>query len=96
MTKDEFALLVAEKSGLSREEADAAVDAFLESVAEALKNGEEIEIAGFGKLSTRGSTALQETADELRGSAEELDRGHQEFLRNVGRSQQTLKEIAKS
>jgi Bacterial DNA-binding protein len=65
--------------------AAAAVDVLLESMAESLKRGEELEISGIGTFSAP-RTELHRAADELRGGAEELDREHQEFLRNIGRS----------
>ncbi|MBD0328998.1 MAG: HU family DNA-binding protein [Thermoleophilia bacterium] len=52
MTKQEFVGRVAQKSGLSQREAAKAVDAFLESVTDALKTGEAITFTGFGKFST--------------------------------------------
>ena len=53
MTKAEFIDRVAERSGLSKREATKAVDAFLESVTEALKNGESVSFTGFGKFSAQ-------------------------------------------
>ena len=52
MTKQEFVDQVATKSGLSRRDAGKAVDAFLDSVTDALKQGESISFTGFGKFST--------------------------------------------
>ena len=53
MTKSEFVDRVASKSGLSRRDATKAVDAFLESVEEALKSGESVSFTGFGKFSAQ-------------------------------------------
>ena len=53
MTKQEFVDRVASKSGLNRREASKAVDAFLESVTESLKQGDSVSFTGFGKFSTQ-------------------------------------------
>lgn len=50
MTKAEFIDKVAEKANLTKKEAGAAVDAFLETVQDALKRGEAITFTGFGKF----------------------------------------------
>ena len=52
MTKQEFIKQVAQKSGLSDRDAGKAVDAFLESVTDALKAGDAVTFTGFGKFST--------------------------------------------
>ena len=59
MTKHEFVDRVASKSGLSRRDASKAVDAFLESVTDALKSGESVSFTGFGKFSTAQRAARQ-------------------------------------
>ena len=51
MTKQEFIQRVASKSGLSNRDAGKAVDAFLESVTDALKSGDSVNFTGFGKFS---------------------------------------------
>jgi DNA-binding protein HU-beta len=51
MTKAEFVANVAEKTGLTQVQAKEAVDAFLESVTDSLKVGEDVAFAGFGKFS---------------------------------------------
>jgi DNA-binding protein HU-beta len=50
MTKAEFIDKVAEKANLTKKDAQAAVDAFLEAVEDALKRGESITFTGFGKF----------------------------------------------
>lgn len=57
MTKSEFVDRVASKSGLSRRDATKAVDAFLESVQEALQSGESVSFTGFGKFSAQQRNA---------------------------------------
>ncbi len=53
MTKQEFIGEVASKTGLSSRDAAKAVDAFLESITEALRGGQEVAFTGFGKFSTQ-------------------------------------------
>ena len=59
MTKQEFVGRVAEKSGLSQRDAGKAVDAFLESVTDALKSGDSVSFTGFGKFSTADRKARE-------------------------------------
>lgn len=51
MNKSEFVASVAEKAGLSKTDAQKAVNAFAEVVAEQLKKGEKITLVGFGTFS---------------------------------------------
>jgi DNA-binding protein HU-beta len=53
VTKQEFVDRIASKSGLSRREAAKAVDAFLDTVTDALKRGQDVSFTGFGKFSTQ-------------------------------------------
>ncbi|MCR5388475.1 MAG: HU family DNA-binding protein [Lachnospiraceae bacterium] len=48
MNKTELVAAVAAKAGLSKKDADSAVKAFTEVVAEELKKGEKIQMVGFG------------------------------------------------
>ena len=50
MTKQEFVDKVADKAGLSKRDAGAAVDAFLDTVEESLKGGDPVTFTGFGKF----------------------------------------------
>jgi DNA-binding protein HU-beta len=59
VTKQEFVDRVATKSGLSKRDASKAVDAFLDSVTEALKRGDSVSFTGFGKFSTAHRAARQ-------------------------------------
>lgn len=59
MTKAEFVDRVASKSGLQRRDAAKAVDAFLESIEESLKQGEAVSFTGFGKFSAQQRSARQ-------------------------------------
>jgi DNA-binding protein HU-beta len=59
MTKQEFVAKVQQKSGLSNRDAAKAVDAFLESVTDALKGGDAVTFTGFGKFSTSQRAARE-------------------------------------
>lgn len=48
MNKTELVAAVAEKAGLSRKDAEAAVKAFTDTIADALKDGDKVQIVGFG------------------------------------------------
>ena len=48
MNKTELVAAVAEQTGLSKKDAEAAVKAFTDVVAEALKAGDKIQLVGFG------------------------------------------------
>lgn len=48
MNKTELVAAVAEQAGLSKRDAEAAVKAFTDVVAEALKAGDKIQLVGFG------------------------------------------------
>jgi DNA-binding protein HU-beta len=57
VTKQEFVDRVATKSGLNKRDAGSAVDAFLDSITEALQRGESVSFTGFGKFSTQHRAA---------------------------------------
>jgi DNA-binding protein HU-beta len=57
VTKQEFTDEVASKSGLSKRDASKAVDAFLETVTETLRNGDSVSFTGFGKFSPQHRNA---------------------------------------
>jgi DNA-binding protein HU-beta len=59
VTKQEFVDRVAQKSGLNRKDAAGAVDAFLDSITESLRRGEEVSFTGFGKFSAQHRAARQ-------------------------------------
>jgi len=48
--KSEFVEKVSDRTGLSKKDAGAAVDAFIEVVQSSLSNGDEIQFTGFGKF----------------------------------------------
>ncbi|HDZ59785.1 MAG TPA: DNA-binding protein, partial [Actinobacteria bacterium] len=51
--KSEFISAVADKADLNKTQAAAAVDAFIETVTEALQRGEDVQFTGFGKFSVQ-------------------------------------------
>ena len=59
MTKQEFIQRVSAKSGLSARDADKAVDAFLDTITDALRRREQVTFTGFGKFSAQDRAARQ-------------------------------------
>ncbi|MDO4755601.1 MAG: HU family DNA-binding protein [Parabacteroides sp.] len=57
MNKTEFINSVAEKSGLSKADAKKAVDAFVETVSNELKEGGKVALLGFGSFSVAEKSA---------------------------------------
>jgi len=57
VTKQEFVERVSSKSGLSRKDASTAVDAFLDTITDSLRSGEEVSFTGFGKFSAQQRAA---------------------------------------
>jgi nucleoid DNA-binding protein len=52
VSKQKFVERLAERTGMARRDAAKAVDAFLETVTDTLKDGDAITFTGFGKFST--------------------------------------------
>lgn len=53
MNKVELVTKMAEKSNLTKKEAALALDAFIESVEEALENREKVQLVGFGTFEAK-------------------------------------------
>ena len=53
MNKTELIAAMAEKSGLTKKDAEAALTAFVESVEEALKAGDKVQLVGFGTFEVK-------------------------------------------
>ena len=53
MLKTELISKVAEKSGLTKIQADAAMNAMIETITEALAEGDKISLKGFGSFEVR-------------------------------------------
>jgi DNA-binding protein HU-beta len=52
VTKQEFVDAVADRADMSKRDAGVAVDAVLDTITDALKQGDSITFTGFGKFST--------------------------------------------
>jgi DNA-binding protein HU-beta len=59
VNKQEFIDRVADKAGLSKRDAAEAVDAFLDSITDVLRTGDEVSFTGFGKFTTQRRAARQ-------------------------------------
>ena len=57
MTKQDFVDAVADRSGMSKRDAGAAVDAVLDTITETLRRGDAVTFTGFGKFSTSARAA---------------------------------------
>ena len=53
MNKAELIAAVAEKSGLSKKDSEAAVNAALEAITGALSDGEKVQLVGFGSFEVK-------------------------------------------
>jgi DNA-binding protein HU-beta len=57
MKKTELVAKMAEEAGLTKVQAEAALNAFVETVKEALAEGDEVPVAGLGKFEVRERAA---------------------------------------
>ena len=57
MNKTELIAKMADKAELSKKDAEKALNAFVESVTEGLKNGEKVVLVGFGSFETKKRAA---------------------------------------
>ena len=48
MSKTELVAAIAERTGLTKKDSEAAVNAFVETLTEQLKKGEKVQLIGFG------------------------------------------------
>jgi len=53
MNKSELIAAVAEKAGISKKDADKAVNAFVDSIIGTLKSGDKVQLVGFGTFEVR-------------------------------------------
>ena len=63
MNKAELIAAVAEKTEFTKKDAEAAVNAVVSSVEDALKNGEKVQLIGFGTFEVRNRS--EEHTSEL-------------------------------
>ena len=68
MNKTELVAAIAEKAELSKKDAEKALKAFTETVAETLKNGDKIQLVGFGTFEV-AERAAREGRNPLTGEA---------------------------
>jgi len=59
MNKTQLIDVVAVKTGLKKKEADAAVNATIEAIAEALKAGDKVQLIGFGTFEVKERAARE-------------------------------------
>ncbi|HHV28741.1 HU family DNA-binding protein [Acetivibrio mesophilus] len=57
MNKTELVNSIASKSGLSKKNSEAALNAFIASVEEALKSGDKVVLVGFGTFEVKNRAA---------------------------------------
>ena len=57
MNKTELIAAIAEKSGLTKKDSEKALLAFVESVEDALKQGEKVQLVGFGTFDVKTRAA---------------------------------------
>ena len=57
MNKSELVAAMAEKSRLTKKDCEAALDAFVATIADALKNGDKVQLVGFGAFEVKERAA---------------------------------------
>ena len=73
MNKSELVAALAEKTEMTKKSAEASLNALVEIVTDELKNGEKIQLVGFGTFETRKRAARKgrnpDTGEEMKISA---------------------------
>ena len=59
MNKSELVTSIAEKSELTKKDAEAALNAFMRTVEETLETGEKVQLVGFGTFEVRDRKARE-------------------------------------
>lgn len=59
MNKSELVASIAEKSGLTKKDAEQALNGFISSVQEALADGEKVQLVGFGTFEVKDRKARE-------------------------------------
>lgn len=59
MNKGEFVKAMADKAGVTLKEASVAYDAFVDVVTDALKQGDKVQLVGFGTFEVREKAARE-------------------------------------
>ena len=69
MNKSELITAMSEKSSLSKKDCEAALDAFVSAVGDALKSGDKVQMVGFGTFEVRERAARKgqnpQTGEEI-------------------------------
>ena len=58
MNKTELIAAVAEKAELSKKDAEAAITATIDAITDSLKNGEKVQLVGFGSFEVKARAEL--------------------------------------
>ena len=67
MNKSELVESIAHKAGLTKKDSEAALNAFVESVTEALKKNDKVQLIGFGTFQIRNRAGRNpQTKEEIR------------------------------
>ena len=53
MNKTELVAIIAEKTGITKKDAESVLSATIESITKALKDGDKVQLVGFGTFETR-------------------------------------------
>lgn len=76
MNKTELVEKVAEVTDMTKKEASAVLDAVLDTIAEALKEGEKVQLIGFGNFESRQRAARKgrnpQTGEEIEIAASKV------------------------
>ncbi len=64
MNKTELVAAIAEKTELSKKDAEAALKAFVDVVSDELKKGEKVQLVGFGTFEVSERAASKEKSSE--------------------------------
>ena len=59
MNKTQLIDAIADKSGLKKKEAEAALNAFVDAVSDALKAGDKVQLIGFGTFEVKARAARE-------------------------------------
>jgi DNA-binding protein HU-beta len=59
MTKTELISAVAEKTGMTKKDSEAAVSAMIDIITESLRNGDHVALVGFGAFEVKTRAARQ-------------------------------------
>ena len=76
MNKSDLIANIAEKSGLTKKDADKALSAVIDSITEALKSGDKVQLVGFGTFEVRERAAREgvnpRTGDKIKIAASKV------------------------